>query len=76
MFRTKYTISLLDSKWQPLKRNLKVDVIPRANEFLYMDDKYHKIINVIHTLDGKQEIFIIIEDLATSISHDNQQVTN
>jgi hypothetical protein len=72
MFKTKYTISLLDSKWQQLKRNFKVDVIPRANEFIYLNDGYYKVLNVVHTLNNKQEIFVIIEQITQEISVDNQ----
>lgn len=76
MFKNKYKISILDSKWQPLKRNLKVDIIPRINEYLYMGENYHKVINVIHTLNGKQEIFVIVEELTAQYETDNKQVTN
>jgi len=75
MFKNKYKISILDSKWQPLKRNFKVDIIPRINEYLYMNDNYHKVINVIHTFNGKQEIFVIIEELKFEIDTENKQVT-
>jgi hypothetical protein len=75
MFKNKYKISILDSKWQPIKRNLKVEVIPRVNEYLYMDEKYHKVINVIHTMDKKQDIFVIIEELTTQYDSDNERVT-
>lgn len=74
MFKNKYTISLLDSKWQPLKRNFKVDVIPRANEFIYLNDEYYKVLNVVHTLNNKQEIFVIIEKIIQEISSGNQDV--
>ena len=74
MFKNKYTISLLDSKWQPLKRNFKVYAIPRANEFIYLNDEYHKVLNVVHTLNNKQEIFVIIEKIIQEISSGNQDV--
>ena len=74
MFKNKYTISLLDSKWQPLQRNFKVDAIPRANEFIYLNDEYHKVLNVVHTLNNKQEIFVIIEKIIQEISSGNQDV--
>ena len=75
MFKNKYKISILDSKWHSIKRNFKVDVIPRINEYLYMGDKYHKVINVIHTMDNKQDIFVIIEELTTQYDIDTEQVT-
>jgi len=72
MFETKYKISLLDSKWNPIKRGLKVLVIPKANEFIYLNGEYHKVLNVIHTLNDKQEIFVVIEQIIQEISIDNQ----
>ena len=40
-----------------------------------MGDKYHKVINVIHTMDNRQGIFVIIEELTTQYDSDNEQVT-
>lgn len=74
MFKNKYKISILDSKWHPIKRNFKVDVIPRINEYLYMGEKYHKVINVIHTMENKQGIFVIIEELTIQYGTDNEEV--
>lgn len=63
MFQTKYTISILNSKWEPIKRNLKLKVIPREDELIFLDEKYFNVIKVIHMLNQKQDIFIIIDDL-------------
>ena len=63
MFRTKYTVSILNSKWEPLKRNLKLSVIPRCDELIYMGEQYFTVLKVIHTLNEKQEIFIIINEM-------------
>ncbi len=68
MFKRKYTISILTSKWEILKRNLKVKVIPRQNEFLYLDERYVKVISVVHSLKETQEIFIIIEEMESDIN--------
>ena len=62
MFKMKYTISLLDSKWNPIKTNLKLQNIPRIGEFLFLD-QYYEVLHVIHTLDGKHNIFIVIQQL-------------
>ena len=67
MFRTKYTISILNSKWIPLKRNLKLNVIPRCDELIYMDDQYFTILKVIHMLNTSQDIFIIIDEMNPKI---------
>lgn len=75
MFKPKYTISILDSKWQPIKRNLKLSIIPRMNEYIFLNDQYHKVINVVHTFNKTQDVFLIIEEIVQEISVDNQQVT-
>ena len=62
MFKPKYTVSLLNSKWEPLKRNLKISIIPRRDEFIYFNDKYYIVLNVVHTLNKTHDIFVIIEE--------------
>jgi hypothetical protein len=77
MFKTKYTISILTSKWFPLKRNLKVSVIPRTDEFLYMDDQYYKVTHVVHMLNKNQEVFVVVEEISQDIQLiENQQIKN
>lgn len=61
MFEKKYTVTILDSKWQVLKRNINLKVVPRLYEMLYFDGVYFDVINVIHMLNEKQDIFIVIE---------------
>jgi len=73
MFRTKYTISILDSKWLPIKRGIKLPIIPRANEFIFIDDEYYQVSNVVHSLNKKQDIFIIVEKFGSINPSDNQQ---
>lgn len=68
MFRTKYSISILDSKWNVLKKDLKLNIIPRCNELIYMDEQYFTVLKVIHTLNSKQEIFIIIEEMGGKLN--------
>lgn len=63
MFKRKYKASILDSKWHLIKIE-KFDVIPRQYEYMYFDNQYYEILNVVHTLDKKQEIFIIVSELA------------
>jgi hypothetical protein len=62
MFRRKYTVSILNSKWVPIKRNVKLVIIPRADEYIYLNGKYYQVLNVVHTLNDNQDIFIIIEE--------------
>ena len=63
MFKRKYNISLLTSKWVPIKRNVNLTLIPRSGELLFLDGQYYEIINVIHMINKKQEIFLVIKEL-------------
>lgn len=62
MFKKKYTISILDSKWIPLKRNVKMVIIPRRDEYIWLDEKYFIVLNVVHSITDKQEVFIVVEE--------------
>lgn len=64
MFQTKYTVSILNSKWEPIKRNLKLRVIPRRDEFIFLDEQYYSVLNVVHRLNDKQDIFVIIDEIS------------
>ena len=68
MFRTKYTVSILNSKWEPLKRNLKLSVIPRCDELIYMDEQYFTVLKVIHMLNEKQDIFVVIDEMTPKLN--------
>lgn len=76
MFSTKYKVSILDSKWNVVKNNIKLSVVPRQGEYIYMDNKYVNVLNVVHSIGSKNTIFIVIEDLQTqpqnNLSTDNQ----
>lgn len=62
MFKRKYTTTIINSKWDVIKNNIKLDVIPRQYEYIYLDDKYYEVIKVIHKLESKQNIFIVIDE--------------
>jgi hypothetical protein len=62
MFRTKYKVTLIDSKWNVVKNNMKLSVLPRRDEYVFFDGLYFLVLNVVHTLDGKQGVFIIINE--------------
>lgn len=71
MFQTKYSVSILNSKWEIVKRNVKLLVVPREGELIYLDGKYVNVIKIIHMFNQKQEIFIIIEDLGEQVNNIN-----
>jgi hypothetical protein len=78
MFKTKYNVTFLDSKWNVVKNNVKLFVVPRQNEYIYLDNKYVSVLNVVHSIDVKHSIFVIIEELPTQPQNillpDNQEV--
>jgi len=59
----KYNITILDSKWSPIKSNLKVNTIPRSGEFIYLDEQYYEVLNVVHSINKKHEIFVVVSEL-------------
>jgi hypothetical protein len=65
MFNSKYLITLLNEKWEPLKK-IKVKSVPQVNEFLYFEDvqKYYRVINVVHQIAKKQNILVIITEFS------------
>jgi hypothetical protein len=65
MFNSKYLITLLNEKWEPLKK-IKVKSVPQVNEFLYFEDvqKYYRVINVVHQIAKKQTIIVIITEFS------------
>jgi hypothetical protein len=60
MFTRKYSVTVLDSKWKVVKNDLKIHTIPRKDELLFFDGLYYEVINIVHTLDQKQKIFVIV----------------
>jgi hypothetical protein len=62
MFR-KHNISLMDDKWDMIIPKMKVKHIPRYGELIYLNnqEEYYKVLNVIHNITHKHEIFIIVE---------------
>jgi hypothetical protein len=62
MFKKKYTISILDSKWIPIKRSVKMEVVPRRDEYIWFEEKYYIVLNVVHSITDKQEVFVVVEE--------------
>jgi len=63
MFNKKYKITLLNFKWEPIIRSIKINVIPRSGEFIYVKEglnSYYEVLNVIHDLSNNDETFIIV----------------
>ena len=77
MNELKYTVTILNSKWNPIKRNVEMFIIPRRDEYIYMDEQYYEVLNVVHTLNEKQDIFVIVNEMVKNINPqepENQEI--
>ena len=77
MNELKYTVSILNSKWHPIKRNVEMIIIPRRDEYIYMDEQYYEVLNVVHMLNEKQDIFVIVNEMVKNINQqkpENQKI--
>lgn len=62
MFKKKYNAYIIDSKWNVIKNGIKLDIIPRKDEFIYIDFQYHQVLNVVHRFDKNHDIFIVVSE--------------
>lgn len=77
MNELKYTVTILNSKWNPIKRNVEIFIIPRRDEYVYMNDQYYEVLNVVHMLNEKQDIFVIVNEMVKNINpqeSENQKI--
>jgi hypothetical protein len=60
----KIRVNIIDEQWNTLKTNFKLKVIPRIHELMYLGDieKYYRVVNVIHNINDKQNITVVIEE--------------
>lgn len=72
MFRRKYTVTVLDSKWNVIKNRLKLNPIPRKDELLFFDGLYYEVINIVHRIDEKQGIFVVVNSFKHQEKTENQ----
>ena len=63
MFKNKYKVSLLDSKWVALKRGINLGILPKKDEIVFFGNKYYVVLNIVHDLRNTQEILIIADEL-------------
>jgi hypothetical protein len=61
-FSEKYTITFINSKWEIVKSDIKMKIVPQRDEYIYMDDKYYDVLNVVHSLGKKHNILVIIDE--------------
>ena len=66
IFKKRHSITIMNDKWEVLKNNHKLSNLPRNGEFIYLEEynSYFKVVNVIHYLNNKHGIFIIVREFS------------
>lgn len=70
-------VNIIDEQWNTLKTNFKLKVIPRIHELMYLSDieKYYRVVNVIHNINDKQNITVVIEEYTDDYGlKDNKEI--
>ena len=64
-FASKYLISFINEKWEPI-RLIRLKTVPIKDEFIFFDDeqKYFRVLNVIHQIGKKQNIVVVITEFS------------
>ena len=65
MFNSKYLISFINEKLETI-RLIKLKTVPIKDEFIFFDDeqKYFRVLNVIHQIGKKQNIVVVITEFS------------
>lgn len=63
MFNKKYKITILNSKWGVLVKTIKVSVVPNKNDYIWYNEQYHEVINVIHSLN-EDRVYVIVDEVS------------
>lgn len=61
-FRKKY-ITLINPKWEIVKANVKYDHLPKKDEFIFIDENYYEVLNVIHKLDDNNTTLVVVQKM-------------
>ena len=64
MFNKKCKVSFINTNWEFIKQNVVLDILPNRDELIYIEEfgKYFEVINVVHKLNSKHNIFVIIKE--------------
>lgn len=71
IFNKKYTVKLINSKWDVIKSKITLTTIPNKGEYIFMDGQYFNIINIIHVIENEHKILIIIDETNPKIPENN-----
>ena len=63
MWKKKRTITLINTKWEIIKPNIKVKYIPRWKELIYLEeaDQYYQVVNVIYYLNNNEGVWVVVD---------------
>lgn len=64
----KYSVSILNKKWEVIHPTINVKFVPRMDEMIFINEQYYRVIGVVHNILDKQGIFIIVEELGENIN--------
>jgi len=67
MFSKKYSVSLLDSKWNIIKSNIKLSSLPRRDEYVWDVNVYYRVLNVVHSTDKNHGTYVIVEQFGEKL---------
>lgn len=74
IFKSKYTVVILNSKWEILEKNLKLIKLPRQKEYIWSGTKYYQVVHVVHNITSRQQISLIVEEIQNVEVLVNQEI--
>lgn len=72
IFKNKYTVLILNSKWEVLEKNVKIKFLPRTKDYIWSGKKYYQVTHIVHNLSLKQQISLIVEEIENIEGVENQ----
>jgi hypothetical protein len=63
MFFGKKYITIINPKWEIVKANVKCDYLPRKDEYIFIDENYYEVLNVVHKLDKKNTVLVVVQKM-------------
>jgi hypothetical protein len=66
MFNQNFNITILNQDWKVIKQNVKLKCVPGKNELVFLEDlnQYFDIVNVIHRINAKHEILLVVKEFS------------
>ena len=63
-------VTLLDDKWKVVKDRLTIlSSLPRIEEYIYVDNTYYVVLNIVHRINKKHDIFIIVKEASIKVKN-------